>query len=133
MHVVAIAVVEQSRIVGQGDEVQHRRFGDEAETLELVGDNFGLQHQLPLVGNVLPLAAAALARTKVRARWLDAIGRRLQNSHELGSRPTRLFLDDLDFHDLAGDGVGHENDLVFMWPKASPPWAMPVRVRVVFI
>ena len=117
LHVVTVPVVEQSRVVGQGDEVLHRRIGDETEPAELVGDDFGFQHQLPLIANVLPLTAAALAGSEVGTGWLDAVGRCLQDVHEPGSRPARLLLDDLDFHDLAGDGVGHENDLAFMLAK----------------
>src|SRR5208337_2296379 len=66
----AVAVVPRRRSVQANLGLQL----DLCNPLQRLAQNFGLELQLPLVRNVLVMAAAALP--EVRAASLDAIGRR---------------------------------------------------------
>ena len=111
LHEVAVAQIQQPLVVRQRDQFFDRRVLDPAQPAELVGHYLAFQRQLPFVGDVLPLAAAAQTRPEVGAGRRDAVGRRLHDPQQAGARPARLLLDDLDLDGLAGDGVGHEDDL----------------------
>jgi hypothetical protein len=65
-----------------------------------LAQNFSFELQLPLVGNMLVVASAALA--KVRATSLDAIGRRLDPLRHRAAREPRLLLPDLGVNSFTG-------------------------------
>ena len=78
-----------------------------ADAGEVVYHLLLLVAQLVLVGEALPLAAAAHA--EVLANGLDAAGRIAVETHHFGFGITVFLFPDLQVYHIAGHGVGHEH------------------------
>ena len=85
---------------------------DLADAGELVAHLAGLEAQLLVVGQVLPLAAAANA--EVRAERLDAHRRALDEPHRTPLHVTAVSLDYLYVHHVARHGHRHEDHLLLV-------------------
>jgi hypothetical protein len=84
------------------------RFVEAADAAELGADDVLLGSQLGRVGEVLELAATALAEE--RAAWLDAVGRGFEDAAADGFEVVAVDALDLGLHELAGGGEGNEHD-----------------------
>jgi hypothetical protein len=80
---------------------------DFRDPLQRLAQNFSFELQLPLVGNVLVMASAAL--TEVRTARLDAIGRRFDHLRQRTSRKPRLLLPDLGLNPLPRQHKRHKH------------------------
>jgi hypothetical protein len=72
-----------------------------------LAQNSSFELQLPLVGNVLVMASAALP--EVRTARFDAIGRRFDQLRHRASREPRLLLPDLGLNPLSRQHKRHQH------------------------
>jgi len=92
-------------------DISHGRLRQPPQPVQLVRDDLLLELSLPLVGNVLPLAAATQVLPEIGTGRLDPVRAGLQHPDEPAARPTLFLLQDLDGHAFSGYGVRHEYDL----------------------
>ena len=82
---------------------------DPAEASQCVGDDGGLQHRLGIVGDVLPVAAAAPVGN-VGARGRHPLGRRAEHLADHGPGEVLAAFGHVDPHPLAGEGAADEEE-----------------------
>ena len=82
----------------------------------LLADDVGLQRALARQGHVLEVAPPAQPRAGVRARWRDAVGRRVHDLDGIRAHEplAGTGLGDLGEHPLAGDRVPDEEHLALV-------------------
>ena len=95
---------------GRWDCLQNRWLVERADAFQGVAHDGGLDAELRLIVDVLPLASSALA--KVAARRIHAVGRWLDNPGNLGGYVLTAAGDNFRFHCFAGDTAKDEDILV---------------------
>ena len=100
------------------DRRQDRRIGEATDAAELFADNVLLEDELALVGEVLPVAAAA--RTKVGAGRFNAVRRRRNDFHDASERDACAAAIDFDDGCLAGDSVVGEDHVFAIAGQRAP-------------
>ena len=95
-------VVAVAEPIGGRDYRPHGWVGEAADTLEGVDNGVGLEAELGVVVDVLPLTAGTGA--EVGAGRVDAAGRGFENFQDAGGDITSAFAEDFGEHLFAGDG-----------------------------
>ena len=80
---------------------------DLRDPLQRLAENFSLEFQFPIVGDVLVMASAALL--KVRTASFDAVGRGFDQLRNGGAREAGFLLPDFSFDPLPRQHKGHKD------------------------
>ena len=83
---------------------------DAGKALQLFGDEGTFHLSLHRQGHMLPIAAAASARSGMAAGRRDAAWRGFTDGHGVGAHERACLLGDAGENALAWDGVAHESD-----------------------